>query len=150
MYIVIPARNAHFREAELDNVAQRAQRNNLKISRAKSTEIMFENCRRKTASPSLIPPPLPDIHRVSQVNIFGITLTSHLSASDHVHDVICKCGSRIDCRVDCSVYICQPKSSSLHNTWRSDNTSLLNKEIWTMMFRCFWSHFVEHTAVDRV
>ena len=27
---------------------------------------------------------------------------------------------------------------------------LQNKEIWTTMFHCFWSHIVQHTAVDRV
>jgi len=60
MYIVILARNAHSREAELDHVVEWAQRNNLKLNRAKSTEIIFEDRMRKTASPSLIPPSLPD------------------------------------------------------------------------------------------
>jgi len=94
-YIVIPARNAHSREAELDHVAEWAQRNNLTLNRAKSTEIIFENLRRKTASSSLIPSPLPDIHRVSQVKILGITVTNHLSVSNHVRDVISKCGQSI-------------------------------------------------------
>jgi len=59
-YIVIPARNARSREAELDHVAEWGLRNSRKLNRAKSTKIIFENCRRKTASSPLIPP-LPDI-----------------------------------------------------------------------------------------
>jgi len=46
-------------------------------------------------SSPLIPPPLPDIHRVSQEKILGITVTNHLSVSDYVRDVICKCGQSI-------------------------------------------------------
>ena len=46
-YLVIPARNAHSREAELDHVADMAQRNNLKFNRAKSAEVIFEGRRCK-------------------------------------------------------------------------------------------------------
>ena len=45
-YIVIPARNAHSREAELDHVAEWALRNNLKLNRVKSTEVIFVDHRR--------------------------------------------------------------------------------------------------------
>ena len=60
-YIVIPARNAQSREVELDRVTEWAQRNNLKLNRAKSVEIIFEDRRRK--SQAQYPPALPDIHR---------------------------------------------------------------------------------------
>ena len=40
-YIVIPASNAQSTEAELGRVAEWAQRNNLKLNRAKSVEIIF-------------------------------------------------------------------------------------------------------------
>jgi len=43
----------------------------------------------------LIPPQLPDIHRVSQIKILGITVTNHLSVNDYVRHVICKCGQSI-------------------------------------------------------
>jgi len=46
-YIVIPARNAQSREVELDHVTEWAQRNNLKLNRAKSVEIIFENRRHR-------------------------------------------------------------------------------------------------------
>ena len=63
--IVIPARNAHSREAELDHIAEWAQSNNLKLNRAKSAEIIFQDCRRKLPPSTLIPPPLSDTNKDS-------------------------------------------------------------------------------------
>jgi len=40
-YIVVPAVNICSREAELENIEKRAARNNLKINRKKSLEIIF-------------------------------------------------------------------------------------------------------------
>lgn len=94
-YIVIPARNAHSREAELDHVAEWALRNNLKLNRVKSTEIIFVDHRRKSSVSSLFPPPLPDVHRKTQIKVLGVTVTNHLSVSEHVRDVICQCGQSI-------------------------------------------------------
>jgi len=51
-YIVIRARNSPSREVELDYVTEWAQRNNLKLNRAKSVEIVFQN-RRRRLSPRL-------------------------------------------------------------------------------------------------
>ena len=92
-YIIIPARNAQSREDELDHVAEWAQRNNLKLNRTKSVEIIFEDRRRK--SRAQYPPTLPDIQRATQIKILGITVTNHLSISEHVRDVICKCGQSL-------------------------------------------------------
>ena len=88
--IVIPARNAYPIEAELDHVVEWAQMNDLKLNRAKSVEIIFEDRRRKSRSLSLILPPLSDIHRESQIKILGI-VTNYLSVSEHVRNVTCKC-----------------------------------------------------------
>ena len=92
-YIVIPARNAQSREDELDHVGDWAQRNNLKLNRPKSAEIIFEDRRRKSLAQ--YPPTLPDIQRATQIKILGITVTNHLSISEHVRDVICKCGQSL-------------------------------------------------------
>jgi len=45
--IILPATNSHTRETELKNVEQWAQANNLKLNRAKSLEIIFQNNRRQ-------------------------------------------------------------------------------------------------------
>ena len=90
--------------------------NNLKLNRAKSTEIIFEKRRRKTTSSPLIPPPLPDIHRVSQVKILGITVTNHLSVSDHVRHVICKCGQSMSSKCSVIMALCD---SALGDVYRA-------------------------------
>ena len=53
-------------------------------------EIIFRDRKRKQPIPD--PPTLPDIQRESQIKILGITITKHLSISEHVRDVIGKCG----------------------------------------------------------
>ena len=92
-HIVIPVRNAQSREDELDHVAEWTQRNNLKLNRTKSVEIIFEDCRRKSLAE--YPPTLPVIQGATQIKILGITVTNHLSVSEHVRDVICKCGQSL-------------------------------------------------------
>lgn len=92
-YVVIPACNALSRDAELDNVAKWAVTNNLQLNRAKSVEIIFENRRRR--SQPCYPPALPDIRRVTSIKILGVTFTNHLSMSDHVRDVIARCGQTL-------------------------------------------------------
>ena len=87
-YIVIPAANANSRSAELNNVDCWAQSNNLRLNRAKSAEIIFTNCQRKDAEG--LPPQMLDICRVTSIKMLGVTMTNHLSAGEHVRDVICK------------------------------------------------------------
>jgi len=71
-----------------------SQRKNLKLNRIKSVEITFEDRRRKSLAQYR--PTLPDIQRETQIKILGITVTNHLSISEHVHDVNCKCGQSLN------------------------------------------------------
>ena len=84
---------AQFREDELDHVSEWVQRNNLKLNRTKSVEIVFEDRWRKSLAQ--YSPTLLDIQRATQIKILGITVTDHLSISEHVRDVICKCGQSL-------------------------------------------------------
>jgi len=93
-YIVIPARNAQFTQVEIDHFTQWAQVNNLLLNRAKSIEIIFEDCGHKSQA-QYGPPELPDIHHVMQIKILGVTVTNYLSIMEHVRDVICKCGQSV-------------------------------------------------------
>jgi len=53
---------------------------------------------------------LPDIHHVTQIKILGVTLTNHLSMSEHVRDVICKCGQFMYAfKILCSHGLCKDK-----------------------------------------
>ena len=89
MYIIIPAANAHSREAELDNV-EWARLNNLHLNRTKSVKIVFMSNRRTHRTVSL-PPSLPDIARVLLLKILGVTISDSLSVSDHMQYVISSC-----------------------------------------------------------
>jgi len=53
-------------------------------------EIIIRDRKRKQQIPD--PPELPDIQREVQIKILGITITNHLSVSEHVRDIIGKCG----------------------------------------------------------
>jgi len=85
-YVVIPACNVRSRAGELEHVALWAQANNLKLNRAKTVEVIFTDSRRKLQP--CCPPELPDIRRATSIRMLGVTLTNHLSVSDHVRDVI--------------------------------------------------------------
>ena len=63
--------------------------NNLKLNVLKTKEIVFENSRRRADTPQPPPPPpLPGIAREKELKILGVTITRHLSASEHVRHVI--------------------------------------------------------------
>jgi len=85
-YLVVPSANVDTRTLEIDNIATWAAANNLRLNVAKTREIVFRNLRRKTAATPL--PSLPGISRENSLKILGVTITSHLSVSDHICQVI--------------------------------------------------------------
>ena len=92
-YIVIPACNILSRAIELEHVADWAHKNNLKLNRAKSVETVFTDSRRK--SHYTAPPILPDISRITSIKVLGVTFTNHVSISEHISDVICRCAQSL-------------------------------------------------------
>jgi len=55
------------------------------LNRAKCKEIVFtENRRRQPAS---LPAPLADIKQVTSLKMLGVTVTNHLSLSEHVREI---------------------------------------------------------------
>jgi len=92
-YIIMPACAQDTRLAETDNVKEWALSNNLTRNTAKTKEIVFQNPKvRQKATP---PAPLPGIVRESSLKGLGVTLTQHLSASDHVRGVISNCSQTL-------------------------------------------------------
>jgi len=77
---------AFTRAAELDHIAAWATQNNLKLNTHKSKEVIFYDSRRWYVVHS--PPLLPGIARAYTLKVLGVTLSSHLSASEHIHHVI--------------------------------------------------------------
>ena len=91
-YILVPASNTQSRIAELDHVEEWAQINNLKLNRAKSTEIVITGKRKhQDCNPSH----LPGIKRVTAITILGLTITNHLSVSEHVTNIVSKCAQSL-------------------------------------------------------
>ena len=76
------------RQQEIDNIATWSAANNLTLNVLKSTDIVFHNnCSRRR--PAVTPPqPLPGISRENVLKILGVTITSHLSPSEHIPLVI--------------------------------------------------------------
>jgi len=70
-----------------------AQNNNLSLNKAKSVEIIFTDRKRKL--PGHMPPQIPEIRRDTTIKILGVTMTNHLSAGEHVRDVIGKCAQSL-------------------------------------------------------
>jgi len=85
-YLVVPSVNADTCHQEMDNIATWVAANNLKLNELKSKEIIFQNSRQRTAV--TLPQPLPNISSENVVKILEITITNHLSASEHIHQVI--------------------------------------------------------------
>ena len=77
----------------MDNIESWARANNLNLNRAKSNEIIFVDSRRQKRVQ--YPPPLADINRVTTLKILGVTVTNHLSVSEHVRDVISSCAQTL-------------------------------------------------------
>ena len=90
---MIPACNILSRVIELEHVADWAHKNNLKLNKAKSVEIVITGSRRK--SHYTVPLILPDISRVTSIKVLGVTFTNYVSISEHVSDVICRCAQSL-------------------------------------------------------
>jgi len=68
-----------------------ASRNNLRLNRTKSKELI-SSFEKKSVQPQP-PPPCPNIERVGCAKVLGITLNDRLSATDHVNNLLTSCSS---------------------------------------------------------
>ena len=87
-YLIVPSSNTGSISAELANISKWAAENNLKLNATKSKELVVTKPRYKTGA---LPPPFPQMERVSSLNILGITITTNLSMTEHVNIVGSKC-----------------------------------------------------------
>jgi hypothetical protein len=93
-YLIVPPCNADTRSAELLNVDKTwAKANNLRLNQAKTVEIIFTGQKRRL--PVSPPPPLPEIVRVSSIKILGVTVSSTLSVTEHVSNVVSSCAQTV-------------------------------------------------------
>jgi hypothetical protein len=93
-YIIIPASNIDSRDMEIGHVETWARANNLKLNRSKCCEIIITDNRGR-AQNKTSPIVLDGLQRVTSLKILGITITNHLSMSDHVRNVIANCAQTL-------------------------------------------------------
>ena len=89
-YLIIAAKRIDSRGAELQNVANWAEINNLRLNQAKSVEIIFTKPGRGRgiAKP---PPPPEGITRKEIVEILGVTFSNRFSTREHVNVTLAAC-----------------------------------------------------------
>ena len=93
-YLIIPASNIHSCSEEIANVEQWAMKNNLKLNRVKSSEIVFVS--RKSRRHIEIPPPaIPDFERVDEIKALGVTVNRKFSLSSHVDNLLTACSQTL-------------------------------------------------------
>jgi hypothetical protein len=89
-YLLVPVSNVESRKTELDNTERWTSANNLKLNRAKTTEIIFVDKSRRLQFPT--PPPLmAGINRDTSLKILGVRVNSSLTFSEHPCEVLRSC-----------------------------------------------------------
>ena len=79
----MPGVNSSTSEEEILHLDDWAADNNLTLNRVKIKELVF------TASPkTVLPPPRPDIERVTSLRILGVVVNDKLTAADHVTSLL--------------------------------------------------------------
>ena len=85
-YLIVPASNSCTIPAELDNVSAWATANNLSLNVTKSCEMIVRRPRMVVNDPA-IPPALPGLKRVSELNILGVHISDRLEFTPHVNHI---------------------------------------------------------------
>jgi len=89
-YLIIPAYSQSICQLEIQNIEGWTDRNNLKLNRKKSCEIVF--LRPRSNRQIQIPPPGVDgFDRVQHVLALGVTLCHNFCMSKHIDTVITSC-----------------------------------------------------------
>ena len=84
-YLIIPSSNSQMIKLEINNIADWAKLNNLKLNKNKSKEILFYKPRTNS---NLSPPEIEGVERVSELRCLGVTLTSNFSFTAHISQII--------------------------------------------------------------
>ena len=93
--LIIPARNIETvdsRITEMNNIDDWSERNNLKLNRNKSQEIIFY---RPYSRVKLQVSELPGVPRVNSIKSLGVVLANNFSMEEHVSLVVANCASAL-------------------------------------------------------
>ena len=86
--LVVPANHSHTVQVELDGISRWASDNNLTLNVSKSREMIIRGPRIPPDFPS-IPPPVPDLARVSALEVLGVSFSDRLDFSEHFKSRLC-------------------------------------------------------------
>jgi len=89
-YLVVPAANDDTCAEELKHIQAWADDNNLRMNVAKSKEIILKP-RGARAKSLQLPPPFPNIERVSKLTALGVVINDRLTSTDHVTELLASC-----------------------------------------------------------
>jgi len=149
----------HFSVGVTAHIAASATENNLMLNTSKTKEVIFYDSRRRHSAQS--PPLLPGVAREFTLKILGVTLSSHLSASDHIRRVIsggvAVCPAHItasrserrrpaDCLQSCSGVEADVRLARLERLHNGDQPQTSRRvpatlqTLWLLLFRsaCLW------------
>lgn len=90
--LIVPSNSSVNMSEEFDNVQNWAIRNHMAINLGKTKEIIFH---RPAARPTLPPPPLTNIQRVTFIKLLGINFAHNINFANHVRDVLSICSQRM-------------------------------------------------------
>ena len=76
-YLIVPASHSHTISGELDNVSAWAADNNLSLNVNKCCEMIVRRPRLAINDP-IIPPALPGVKRVFELNILGVRMSDRM------------------------------------------------------------------------
>ena len=85
-YLIVPASHSHTISDELDNVSAWAAANNLSLNVNKSCEMIVRRLRLAINDP-IIPPALPGVKRVFELNILGVRMSDRMDFTPHINYV---------------------------------------------------------------
>ena len=85
-YLRVPASHSHTISGELDNVSAWAAVNNLSLNVNKSCEMIVRRPRLAINDP-IIPPTLPGVKRVFELNILGVRMSDRMDFTPHINYV---------------------------------------------------------------
>jgi hypothetical protein len=91
-YLLVPSDNCNTIPSELTNISQWAEINNLNLNTKKS-QIMIVSKHPPTYYTS--PPTIPDVAKVTSLNILGVTIQNNLSMRDHVSGIVSNCAQNL-------------------------------------------------------
>ena len=95
-YLIVPSTNSQSISLELAHIAGWAEENNLKRNTSKLLEMVAcRPLRGKSLVPTTFPREIPNVARVTSLNILGVIIQQNLTMHEHVNSIISATGQNL-------------------------------------------------------